>query len=95
MKVVGRMGFRKATMCGWKKIMGLQGVLPRGGCGASVTGVEEHVLCSLVLPWAMCLANSRMSVESPQANAGPYPWPETGFCRAKFWDFCSLKFLSL
>lgn len=25
-------------MCGWKKIMGLQGVLPRGGCGASVMG---------------------------------------------------------
>lgn len=31
----------------------------------------------------------------PQADAGPYPWSETGFWRAKFWDFSSLEFLSL
>lgn len=43
-------------------------MLSRGGCGVSVTGVEEHVLCSLVLPWAMCLTNSRMSVKSPSVH---------------------------
>lgn len=42
-------------------------MLSRGGCGVSVTGVEEHVLCSLVLPWAVCLTN-RMSVKSPSVH---------------------------
>lgn len=42
-------------------------MLSRGGCGVSVAGVEEHVLCSLVLPWAMCLTN-RKSVKSPSVH---------------------------